>query len=109
VTATPGARQVAVSAPLNASPGKPFTVHVHLTAGGTQTLPAVQLALQLPQGWTAVPAGPTFFSGVAPGKGVTATFRVTPAAYSPNLTAVVHATAVMGTASRENGVQVTVR
>ena len=98
-----------MSAPSNARPGKPFTVHVRLTAGGTQTLPAAQLALQLPRGWTAVPTGPTFFRGVAPGKAVTATFRVTPASYSPNLTAVVHATATMGSASRENGVSVTVR
>jgi beta-glucosidase len=109
VTATPGARQVVVTAPPTVTAGKTFTARVTLVAGGTQTLQGVRLALQLPQGWRAAPAGKTVFSNVRPGQAIAATFRVTVAAGSPALSAVVHATATMGTASRENGVSVTVR
>ncbi len=108
VTATPGPRQVVVTAPSTATAGKPFTARVTLTAGGNQVLPVVRLALQLPQGWTAVPLGRTVFGGVRPGQPVAASFRVTPPGYSPAASAVVHATATMGTAQRENGVGVTV-
>jgi beta-glucosidase len=108
VTATPGPRQVVVTAPSTVTAGKPFTARVTLTAGGNQVLPVVRLALQLPQGWTAVPLGRTIFGGVRPGQPIAATFRVTPPAYSPAASAVVHATATMGTAQRENGVSVTV-
>jgi len=108
VTATPGPRQVVVTAPSTVTAGKPFTARVTLTAGGNQVLPVVGLALQLPQGWTAVPLGRTIFGGVRPGQPIAATFRVTPPAYSPTASAVVHATAIMGTAQRENGVSVTV-
>jgi beta-glucosidase len=108
VTATPGARQVAVSAPDTVTAGKAFTVHVTLTADGTQTLHGVRLALQLPQGWTASPADGTVFGSVRPGQAIAATFRVTPPADAVNASDVVHATATMGTASRENGVSVTV-
>jgi hypothetical protein len=55
-----------------------------------------------------VPAGRTVFGGVRPGQAVAATFRVMPPAYSPAVSAVVHATATMGTAQRENGVSVSV-
>jgi beta-glucosidase len=109
VTATPGARQVVVIAPPTVTAGKAFTARVTLVAGGGQTLHAVRLALQVPQGWRAVPAGKTLFGTVRPGQAIAATFRVTPAADSPNLNAVVHATATMGAAMRENGVSVTVR
>jgi beta-glucosidase len=108
VTATPGARQVVVTAPSTVTAGKTFTARVTLVAGGTQTLPSVRLALQLPQGWTAAPAGATVFGNVRPGQAIAATFRVTVAADSPALSAVVHATATMGAATRENGVSVTV-
>jgi beta-glucosidase len=109
VTATPGARQVAVTAPSTVTAGKSFTAQVTLSAGGNQTLHAVRLALQLPQGWSAKPAGPTVFGNVSPGQAITASFTVTPPADSPNVSSVVHATATMGTASRENGVTVTVQ
>jgi uncharacterized membrane protein len=78
-------------------PGQAATVQVQLTASGDQTLPDVQLALQLPQGWTAVPTGPTQFTSVAPGTAPAATFQVTPPSYAPNASAVVHATATMET------------
>jgi hypothetical protein len=56
VTATPGARQVSVSAPSAVTAGKPFAVKVTLTAAGDQTLANPRISLQLPPGWTARPA-----------------------------------------------------
>ena len=108
MAATPGARQVSVSAPAAMPPGKASTVHVTLSAAGDATLDHVRLALQLPQGWTATPAGPTMFGHVAPGAAPAATFLVTPPSYAPNASAVVHATAFMGDLQREAGVTVTV-
>jgi beta-glucosidase len=109
VTATPGARQVVVTAPAHVSAGTTFTARVTLVAGGTQTLRAVRLALQVPQGWSVVASGPTVFGNVRPGQAIAATFRVRVAADSPAVSAVVHGTATMGAATRENGVTVTVR
>jgi len=108
MAATPAARQVAVTAPSTMQPGQAATVQVQLTASGDQTLPDVQLALQLPQGWTAVPTSPTEFTSVAPGTAPAATFQVTPPSYAPNASAVVHATATLGNMTREAGVTVTV-
>jgi len=105
---TPGARQVVITAPATMQPGQAATVQVQLTATGDETLPNVQLALQLPQGWTAVPTSPTQFTSVAPGTAPTATFQVTAPSYAPNASAVVHATATMGDMTREAGVSVTV-
>jgi beta-glucosidase len=108
VTATPGARQVAVTGPSAVTAGTAFTARVTLTAGGNQTLHGVRLAVQLPQGWRLVPTSQTTFGTVLPGQAISATFQVTPPASSPSVSAVVHATATMGTASRENGLSVTV-
>ena len=108
VTATPGDRQVIVSAPSTVRAGQPSTVTVTLGAGGNQVLHGVRLAPQLPQGWTAQPDGPAAFGTVAPGEAVTARFTVIPPPGAPNASAVVHATATLGVASRENGVTVTV-
>jgi beta-glucosidase len=108
VTATPGDRQVSVSAPSTMTAGQPAQVTVTLGAGGNQVLSPVKLALQLPQGWTARPNGPTVFGNVAPGQAVTASFTITPPSDAPNASAVVHATATMGAATRENGTTVTV-
>jgi beta-glucosidase len=108
VAATPGARQVAVTAPKTVAAGQPFTARVTLTAAGDQTLPAVRLALQVPPGWRQSASGPTVFGAVDPSQAVTATFTVTPPADSPAVSAVVHATATMGAAQRENGSTVTV-
>jgi beta-glucosidase len=108
VAHTPAARQVVITAPSSMPPGQAATVQVQLTASGDQTLPHVQLALQLPQTWTAVPAGPTQFTSVAPGTAPAATFQVTPPSYAPNVSAIVHATATMGNLTREAGVTVTV-
>ena len=106
--ATPGARQVTVSAPSAMQAGKAAAVRVTLTAAGTATLHGVRLALQLPQGWRAVPAGPAVFGSVAPGQAAAVTFLVTPPGYAPNATAVVHATATTGGWLREAGANVTV-
>jgi len=108
ISSTPGARQVAVTAPSVMHAGQASVVRVTLTAGGSQTLYGVQLALQLPAGWTVTPA--KVVSGtVQPGTAVVATFRVTPPSYSPDVSQVVHATATMGNTQREAGVSVSVR
>jgi beta-glucosidase len=108
VTSTPGARQVAVTAPSVMHAGQASVVRVTLSAGGSQTLRGVQLALQLPAGWTVTPA--RVVSGtVPPGDTVVATFRVTPPSYSPDVSQVVHATATMGDTQREAGVSVSVQ
>jgi beta-glucosidase len=109
LTSTPGARQVVVTAPSAMHAGQASVVRVTLTAGGSQTLHGVQLALQLPQGWTATPAGPAVSGTVLPGRAVVATFRVTPPSYSPDVSQVVHATATMGNTQREAGVSVSVQ
>ena len=108
MAATPGARQVVITAPSAMTPGQASTVQVQLTAGGDETLPDAQLGLQLPQGWTATAVGSTDFTSVAPGTAPTATFQVTPPSYAPNASAVVHATATMGSLAREAGVTITV-
>ena len=108
MSVTPAARQVSVSAPSVVHPGKTSVVRVTLTASGSAVLGSVRLALQLPEGWTATPVGPTVFFNVRPGKAPVATFRVTPPSYAPNATAIVHATATSGSWMREAGVTVTV-
>ena len=105
---TAGARQVTVSTPSTMRPGQAAAVRVTLTAAGDATLNAVRLALQLPEGWTAKPTGPTVFGSVAPGQAPTVTFLVTPPSYAPNASAVVHATATTGDWLREGGVSTTV-
>jgi beta-glucosidase len=108
MAATPGARQVTVSAPAAMRSGQAAAVRVTLSAAGTATLHGVRLALQLPQGWRAVPTGPVVFGSVAPGQSVAVGFLVTPPGYAPDATAVVHATATTGGWLREAGVNVTV-
>jgi beta-glucosidase len=108
MSVTPAARQVSVSAPSVVHPGKTSVVRVTLTASGSAVLGSVRLALQLPEGWTATPVGPTVFFNVRPGKAPVATFRVTPPSDAPNATATVHATATSGSWMREAGVTVTV-
>jgi beta-glucosidase len=108
IATTAGARQVTVGAPSTMQPGRAAAVRVTLTAGGDATLNAVRLALQLPEGWTAKPAGPTNFGSVAPGQAPAVTFLVTPPGYAPNASAVVHATATTGDWLREAGATVTV-
>ena len=109
MTTTPAARQVIVNAPSQMTPGQPSTVTIRLTASGSETLHDVRLALQLPQGWSATPAGPAVFGLVAPSQAPAATFTVTPPTWAPVSNAVVHATANLSSnAQREAGVTVTV-
>jgi beta-glucosidase len=107
MSATPGARQVAIDAPSTMAPEHASAVKVTLGSGDA-VLSGVRLALQLPQGWTAVPTGPTFFGVVAPGVAPSVTFLVRPPSYAPNAVAVVHATATASAWQREAGVSVTV-
>jgi beta-glucosidase len=108
MASTAGPRQVTVSAPSAVQAGKTVAVRVTLSAAGGATLDHVRLALQLPQGWKAVPAGPAMFNHVGPGDAPVATFWVTPPGYAPNASAVIHATATIGDLQREAGVTVTV-
>jgi beta-glucosidase len=108
VTSTPGARQVVMSGPGKAKPGKAFEVRVTLTGGGNETLHNVRLALQLPAGWKATPVSKTVFATVGPDQAPVATFEVTPPSYSPSLSATVHATATLGAITREAGITTTV-
>jgi beta-glucosidase len=110
INGTPGARQVVLSAPRAIHPGQTKKVKVRLTKGGDETLRGVQIALQLPQGWTAKPIGRTSLHRVAPGQGVTVKFDVTAPSWAPSTNSVVHATADLGPdAQREDGVTVVVR
>jgi beta-glucosidase len=105
ITQTAAARQVIVDAPREFVPGQSGQVTVRLTRSGSATLPLVRLALQLPQGWTATPTGPTSFTQVSPAQSPQATFTVTPPSWAPVTSATVHATATLGPdAQREAGV-----
>jgi beta-glucosidase len=108
MASTAGARQVTVSAPSVMQAGQTAVVRVRLSAGGDATLHNVRLALQVPQGWKAVPGVLTVFGSVAPGQAPAAVFLVTPPRYAPNASAVIHATATIGDLLREAGVSVTV-
>ena len=108
MTTTPADRQVSVDAPSAMRPGQASSVRVTLSAAGSATLHGVRIELQLPQGWRAIPAGPTTFGTVRPGTAPVATFKVIPPAYSPNASAVVHATATTNDWLREAGVTVTI-
>jgi beta-glucosidase len=109
INGTPGARQVVVRAPRAIHPGQTKTVTVRLTKGGDETLRGVQIALQLPQGWTAQPLGQTSFGHLAPGQAAVVKFSVTPPSWATPDNSVVHATADLGPdAQREAGVTVTV-
>ena len=98
-----------INAPRRIHPGQTKTVKVRLTKGGNETLRAVQIALQLPQGWTAQPIGQTSFGRLASGQAAVVKFRVTPPSWATSTNSVVHATADLGPdAQREAGATVTV-
>jgi beta-glucosidase len=109
ITRTPAARQVEINAPKKVSPGRGARVTVRLTRSGNETLRAVQLSLQLPEGWTVRALGPTLFRNVGPREAPRARFIVTPPSWAPETNAVIHATAILGRdAQREAGVTVPV-
>ncbi len=110
VTQTPAARQISIKAPSRMRLGQASTVTVRLTPSGNETLPKVRLALQLPQGWTALPLGPTVFRSVSPSESPRTKFTVTPPSWAPATNALVHATADLGgDAQREAGVTIPLR
>jgi beta-glucosidase len=110
ISQSPAARQVVVHAPRRLHLGRASKITVRLTRSGNETLPAVQLALQVPQGWTVQAVGPTVFHNVAPAQAPTARFIVTPPSWAPQTNATVHATADLSSdAQREAGVTVAVR
>lgn len=75
-----GARQVALTAPKSLTPTQTNVIKQTVTAGGNQVLRSVQLALSLPDGWTARPLSTVSFTTVAPGTKLTASWAVTPPA-----------------------------
>ncbi|MEV0631026.1 glycosyl hydrolase family 95 catalytic domain-containing protein [Nonomuraea wenchangensis] len=68
---------VVLSAPVTATPGTPFEAEVTVTATRRRAVPAADVALTVPRGWTVVPAT-RHLPGTAPGKTRTATFTLTP-------------------------------
>ncbi|MGW3351332.1 glycosyl hydrolase family 95 catalytic domain-containing protein [Nonomuraea rubra] len=68
---------VTLTAPATATPGTPFEAKVAVTATRRRSVPASDVTLTVPQGWTAEPAT-RHLAGVAPGQSRTATFTVTP-------------------------------
>ncbi len=107
ITQTPAARQVVIDDPSRLQLGRGSTVTVRLTRSGNETLPMVRLALQVPQGWTVMPLGPTVFTNVSPSESPRARFIVTPPRWAPLTDSVVHATADLSSdAQREAGVTI---
>ncbi|SEH00152.1 alpha-L-fucosidase 2 [Nonomuraea solani] len=68
---------VALKTPATARPGTPFEAQVTVTATRRRSVPASDVALAVPQGWTVEPAT-RHLPGVAPGRSRTAAFTVTP-------------------------------
>ncbi|GAA0419663.1 hypothetical protein Acor_29480 [Acrocarpospora corrugata] len=68
---------VTLKAPAAASPGVPFDAEVTVTAIREREVPASDVTLTLPAGWTAVPASRQL-PAASPGSPRTATFTVTP-------------------------------
>ncbi|MGR6915642.1 glycosyl hydrolase family 95 catalytic domain-containing protein [[Actinomadura] parvosata] len=68
---------VALQAPATATPGTPFEATVSVTATRRRSVPASDVTLTAPRGWTVEPAT-RHLAGVAPGRSRTATFTVTP-------------------------------
>ncbi|MEE1789905.1 endo-alpha-N-acetylgalactosaminidase family protein [Streptomyces sp. BE308] len=59
-------------------PGEANTVKASFSNFETTAATGVEVALTVPEGWTAQPAGAVTFDSVAPGAKVTGTWRVTP-------------------------------
>jgi beta-glucosidase-like glycosyl hydrolase len=84
LTQSTGARTVVADAPSSLAPAHANMVTTTLTAGGTQTLRALRLGLDLPAGWTATALTPTFFPTAAPQDRPQTTWLVTPPAGAQN-------------------------
>ncbi|RCG30128.1 glycoside hydrolase family 95 protein [Sphaerisporangium album] len=83
---------VVLKAPASASPGTAFQAEVTVTALRRRTVPASDVTLTLPKGWTATPASVSLPAS-PPGGGRTATFTVTPGPSDGSRSAVLAATA----------------
>ncbi|WP_187414241.1 glycosyl hydrolase family 95 catalytic domain-containing protein [Nonomuraea sp. PA05] len=68
---------VALRTPGTAMPGTPFEAKLTVTATRRRSVPASDVTLTAPDGWTVEPAT-RHLAGVAPGRTRTATFTVTP-------------------------------
>ncbi|MEV1173434.1 glycoside hydrolase N-terminal domain-containing protein [Nonomuraea sp. NPDC049784] len=68
---------VALKAPATATAGTPFEAQVAVTATRRRAVPASDVTLTVPKGWTVEPAT-RHVAGVAPGRTGTAAFTVTP-------------------------------
>ncbi|MEV0384794.1 glycoside hydrolase N-terminal domain-containing protein [Nonomuraea sp. NPDC050643] len=68
---------VALRAPATATPGTPFEARVTVTATRRRSVPAADVSLTVPRGWTVEPAA-RHLAAVAPGRSRTAAFTVTP-------------------------------
>ncbi|MFI1810634.1 endo-alpha-N-acetylgalactosaminidase family protein [Streptomyces sp. NPDC020422] len=71
---------LAVTAPETLEPGRAHTVTVSFGNDEATAVEGAEAALNLPEGWTAEPAGPVALAAVEPGATTTATWRVTPPA-----------------------------
>jgi beta-glucosidase len=102
ISQTPGARQVVIHTPgrLRLARGSEVTVGLARSPSGHQTLPAVRLSLQVPQGWTVRALGASVFHDVRPSQVPVARFVVTPPRWYPLTDSVVHATADLSSAAQ---------
>ncbi|MGH7101699.1 MAG: glycoside hydrolase family 3 C-terminal domain-containing protein, partial [Acetobacteraceae bacterium] len=100
-----GGRRVVVGVPGPFHSGKTGTVEVMLTVGGDETLHDVSLALEAPEGWKVVPAGPVSEASVLPKTGVSARFNVTPPKWAFAEDVILYAQAKMGAARRSAGAE----
>ncbi|MFC4585165.1 glycosyl hydrolase family 95 catalytic domain-containing protein [Sphaerisporangium corydalis] len=82
---------VAMTAPASASPGVAFPVEVAVSAVRKRAVPASEVTLTLPQGWTATPAS-VRLPAAPPGGTRTASFTVTPGPSDGTRTASLAAT-----------------
>ncbi|MFE3454413.1 glycoside hydrolase N-terminal domain-containing protein [Nonomuraea sp. NPDC059194] len=87
---------VAVKAPGLAGPGESFPVEVTVSATGGRAVPASEVTLSMPNGWSAAPAT-VHLPGVPGGRTRTATFTVTSGPADGSRTARIVATAAGGT------------
>jgi beta-glucosidase len=111
VTRTVGARYATVSAPPVIPAGSKSTVTVTLVNDGDYAMPGARFTLDVPDGWTATPAGP-LPGDVVPGQTVTASYTVTPPASatpgSSALTARITASQLPGNSTVEASATVAV-
>ncbi|MFF3291435.1 endo-alpha-N-acetylgalactosaminidase family protein [Streptomyces sp. NPDC003023] len=94
---------LAVTAAQTLEPGAENEVKAVFTNDEASAADGVRLALRLPEGWTAEPAGPVAFEAVAPGAKVTGTWQVTPPADAEYRTHSIGATAAYTVAGSARG------